>query len=467
MMVWLLPALLVSVAVFTAGHALLRSRDSRAAFGWIALCIILPLAGPIIYLLFGINRVRSRAQKDYLIKVSRDSLPTIADPRGTQFRPLSTVGETLTRKGLSSCNDVEILIDGDALYPAMLEAIEKARSRVLLASYIFDNDAAGRHFAEALQRACQRGVEVKVIVDGLGEFTSMPRIGRLLRRYNIPFQRFNPVTLLPPSLNINLRSHRKMLIVDGLMAFTGGQNIGSRHMRNAPTRKHSVHDIHFRLSGKVVDELEWAFWQDWHYCTGKHEEAAFRGHNINVPDAEIWSRVVLDGPNKYMDRLNNLLIGVISTARSRVWLMTPYFLPTMDLIGALTAAHLRGVEVVILLPEENNLKIAHWASRNVLREVLEQEIDVRYQPGPFVHSKLLLVDNIYALIGSANIDPRSLRLNYEIGVELFSERVNQQLSDYFAARSAISKPVTRDEIAGRSLPEKIRDSISWLFSPYL
>lgn len=467
LLVWIIPFVLLGVAVTAAGHALLTNRDSKAAFGWIALCIILPLAGPIIYLLFGINRVRSRAQKEYLIKVSRDSLPTIADPQGTRFRPISTVGETLTRKGLSSCNEVSLLIDGDALYPAMLDAIDNARSRVLLASYIFDNDDTGKQFIDALARALARGVQVKVIVDGLGEFTSFPRISRELRKNRIPFQRFNPVTLIPPSLNINLRSHRKVLIVDGLIAFTGGQNIGDRHLNHGRTRKHRVQDIHFSLSGKVVDELEWAFWQDWHYCKGTRNIETFRGHNINVPDAQIWSRLVLDGPNKDMDKLNNLMIGVISTARSRVWIMTPYFLPTMDLIGAITAAHLRGVDVTVLLPGENNLKFTHWASRNILRQVLEEDIDVRYQPPPFVHSKLLLVDNMYSLIGSANIDPRSLRLNYELGVELFSEQVNEQLCEYFEERARISVAITREEIARRSLPVKIRDSIAWLFSPYL
>jgi len=467
LLVWFVPFLLLGAAVFAAGHALLNKRDSKAAFGWIALCVILPLAGPIIYLIFGINRVHHRAQKDYLIKVSRDSLTTIADPRGTNFRPHSTVGETLTNKGLSSVNEVDILVNGEGAYPSMLEAINKARHRVLLATYIFDSNNTGLQFVKALAEARARGVEVQVIVDGLGEFMSLPRISRELRRHQIPFVRFNPVRLLPPALNINLRSHRKVLIVDGLQAFTGGQNIGDRHLAGQLDNPHRVKDIHFRLSGKIVDELEWAFWQDWHYCKGKREGKPFRGNNINVPDANIWSRLVLDGPNKDFDKLNNLMVGVISAARSRVWIMTPYFLPTMDLISAITAAHLRGVDVTILLPGHNNIKLADWASRNILRQVLEQDIDVRFQPAPFIHSKLLLVDDFYSLIGSANMDARSLRLNYELNVELFSESINAQLSDYFGRHAAVSKPVHRQDILGRSLPVRIRDSLAWLFSPYL
>lgn len=464
---WLATPILLSVALLAACHALLNKRDSKAAFGWIALIIILPLAGPVIYLLFGINRVHHRAQKDYHIKVSRDSLTTIADPQGTKFRPLSTVGEVLTNKGLSSCNEVTILVDGEGLYPAMLEAIEGARHRILLASYIFDNDRTGDRFVGALADAVKRGVEVKVIIDGLGEFTSIPRIGGKLRRHGIPFVRFNPVRMLPPALNINMRSHRKLLIVDGLTVFTGGQNIGDRHLVQAKKNRKRVQDIHFRLSGKIVDELEWAFWQDWHYCKGKSERETFRGHNVNIPEARTWSRLILDGPNKDFDKLNSLMVGVISAARSRVRIMTPYFLPTLDLISAITAAHLRGVHVTILLPGKNNIRTVHWASQNILRQILEHTIDIRYQPPPFIHSKLLLVDDNYSLIGSANMDPRSLRLNYELGVELFSEDMNRRLADYFDSKAEAASPVTREQILNRSLPTRLRDSLAWLFSPYL
>jgi cardiolipin synthase A/B len=466
-LLWFLPPVLLLLAVLAAGHALLNKRDSKSAFGWIALCIILPLAGPVIYLLFGINRVRSRAQREYLTKVSRDSLQTIHDPEDTHFRPLSTVGETLTRKGLSACTSLEILENGEQLYPAMVEAIRSASHRVLLASYIFDNDQSGLVIADALAEAVGRGVTVKVIIDGLGEYMSLPRIGRQLKRRGIEFVRFNPIKLIPPSLNINMRNHRKVLIIDGLIAFTGGQNIGDRHLAARTDNPHRVIDIHFKLQGKIVDELEWTFWQDWYYCRGEQQLQSFRGSNVNNPDARTWGRVVLDGPNKDMDKLSHLLQGVISAAKFRVLIMTPYFLPTFDLIGALIAAHLRGVHVQILLPGYNNIRIAHWAMQNTLRQLLEVGLDIRYQPPPFVHSKLLLIDDVYSLIGSANIDPRSLRLNYELGVELFSADVNATLSRYFEDRAVRANPVSADQLRKRSIPIRIRDSIFWLFSPYL
>src|SRR5690606_375086 len=231
---------------------------------------------------------------------------------------------------------------------------------------------------------------------------------------------------------------------------------------------HRVLDLHFRLKGRIVDELEWAFRRDWYYCKGTRDFGRFLHCNLNYPEAPVWTRLMLDGPNKELDRLNDLLLGVISAAQQKVWIMTPYFLPTLDLIGAMTAASLRGVDVQILLSGHNNIKPAHWASQNILRQLLVRtDIHVYYQPPPFIHSKLLLIDGTYTLIGSANMDPRSLRLNYELGVELFSADINSQLSDYFIAKRENAVRVTRKDIDERSLAARLRDSFFWLFSPYL
>lgn len=464
---WIAPPLLLVLSLVASGHALLNKRDSRAAFGWIAVCMSLPLAGPLLYLIFGINRVNAKARRHYVIKLPKDSEGAVPNPNGTRFRPLSTVGENVVGKGLISCDEALMLENGEALYPAMLDAISRAQHKVLLCTYLFDKDATGLQFVDALCAARERGVEVKVIIDGMGEWLGVGRIGPVLRKRGIDFTHFNPVTLWPLSLNMNLRSHRKLLIIDNSFAFTGGANIGNRHLAACMDNPYRVLDIHFRLRGRIVDELEWAFRRDWHYCKETRELRPFSHTNPPRPDAPVWSRLVLDGPNKSLDRLNDLILGVISAASTRVWIMTPYFLPALDIIGALIGAHLRGVDVQILLPGENNIKPAHWASRNILRHILDNDIAIHYQPPPFVHAKMLLIDNQYSLIGSANMDPRSLRLNYELAVELFSEPVNQQMATYFESRRALSRPITTDEIAKRPLLEQLRDSLAWLFSPYL
>jgi cardiolipin synthase len=466
-LLWIAPPVLLVISLLASAHALLNKRDSRAAFGWIAVCMSLPLGGPILYLIFGINRVNAAARRHYITKLPKDATGTFPTPSGTQFRPLSLVGENVVGKGLTACDEVLVLENGEALYPAMLEAIAQARHKVLLYTYLFDRDNTGAQFVDALCAARDRGLEVKVVIDGMGEWLSAGRIGPVLKRCGLEFTRFNPVTLYPPALNLNPRSPRKLLIIDNDFAFTGGANIGDRHLAGRTDSPHRVLDIHFRLRGRIVDELEWAFRRDWHYCKETRDLRPFTHTNPPRPDAPVWSRLVLDGPNKALDRLNDLMIGVISAAQQRVWIMTPYFLPGLDLIGALIGARLRGVDVQILLPGVNNIKPAHWASRNILRQVLANDIPIHYQPPPFIHSKLLLIDSNYSLIGSANMDPRSLRLNYELGVELFSAPVNAQLATYFEGRKALSHPVMEDEISKRPLLEQLRDSLAWLFSPYL
>lgn len=455
------------LGVATAAHVLLNKRDPKSAFGWIALSIILPLAGPLLYVLFGINRVHKRARRDYLEQVPDDALITVREPPGTNFRPLSSIGEKLTGHGLSDCTEFRILENGEELYPAMIECINNAQKRIYLASYIFDNNSSGIAIAEALAAAIKRGVEVKVIVDGMGELMMRPRIGVLLRTLGIPFQRFNPITVFPPSLAINMRNHRKLLIIDGEWAFTGGQNIGDRHLAGKLDNVHRVFDIHFQLRGEIVDHMELAFLTDWHYCTDSTEPLVFEGSNTLDMEASIWTRLVLHGPNRDIEKLNRLIVGVISAAQKEVLIMTPYFLPTFDLIGAVVAAQLRGVKVQILLPGFNNIKLIHWATQNTLRQLLEADLDIRYQPAPFVHSKLLLIDGEYALVGSANLDPRSLRLNYELGLEVFSRTVTNSLRDYFLARAEASRSVTLEQVNNRSILVRLRDSLAWLFSPYL
>lgn len=464
---WLIPPLVLISALLTAGHALLHKQDSKAAFGWIALCIILPVAGPILYLLFGINRVRSKAQRNYTTKMNRDALDTLSMPPGKDFSPHAMIGQRLTRKGLTSCREIKVYENGETLYPAMIEAIDNAQKRVLLASYIFDSKTTGKSIAAALDRAQRRGVEVKVILDGLGEYMYIPRIGHTLERLGIDFVRFNPITLVPPSLNINMRNHRKMMIVDSSMGFTGGQNIGDHQLADALDNVHSVRDVHFSLTGQIVDELEWAFWKDWHYCTGDHQTPSFTPQHQLNPESDIWTRLVVDGPNKDLDKLSHLIVGQVSAASKYVFIMTPYFLPTLDLVGALIAAELRGVEVTVLLPRNNNIKMADWASRSIIRELLQADVDIRYIEGKFVHSKLLLIDDQYTLIGSANIDPRSLRLNYELAVEVFSSEFNTRMKRYFDKFCSDAKPCTLAQLDSRSLPERLRDSLAWLFSPYL
>jgi len=455
------------MAAAAAYHALMTKRDSKSAFAWLAFSLILPVAGPIIYLIFGINRIGSVAQSSYLVNELGNSSEAISVPEGRNLRPLSMVGESVTKVGLQSCDEISMLENGEGCYPAMLEDIESAQKRVYCSTYIFQKDDTGKQFIESFRRARARGVDVRVIVDGLGGIAYPPIAIFALRKCGIAFRGFNPIKLLPPSLHINLRNHRKILVVDGKVAYTGGQNIGDRHLVNRLQNQKRARDLHFRLTGKIVDEFERAFLKDWNHAAGRVDPESFKPSNTINSHSDIWARVIPDGPNDDLDKLTKLLVGVMSTARNRIWIMTPYFLPSFDLVGALVAAELRGVDVKIMLPERTNIHLAHWAALHNLRYILDRDLKVYLQPAPFIHTKAILIDDNYSLIGSANLDPRSLRLNFELVVEVFDTQLAGEIEQYFDR--CLAESILLDEERLKSIPlwRRLRNGLAWLFSPYL
>ena len=474
--------LYLAAAVWCIFHALLHKQEPQAAMGWIGICIFMPVAGALLYLLFGINRVRARAQE---LQGSGSSLAGYRPvdhfelrqaieltPASERLSTLSTIGASLTGLPLTADNRVGLLSTGEAAYDAMLEAIAAARDRVWLSTYIFDADAVGERFIDALARAQQRGADVRIIVDGLGQWYSFPPIRQWMAQSGLRFALFLPPRLFPPSFQINLRNHRKLLIVDQRCGFTGGMNISERHIAKAGQHEPKVRDTHFRLEGPVVVQMADVFLEDWHFCTGTRDDAGRNAARAerNQPDPQASGalcRVVADGPNDEVDKLIVLITGAIADARRRVLIVSPYFLPPRELIGALQSAAMRGIEVTVLLPQRNNLPYVHWASRHVQARLLRWGIDIRYQPGGFVHSKLLLVDDDYLLIGSPNLDERSLRLNFELAVEIIDPVAVANAAQSLAGALDASAPVDSDELDERPPIIKVRDAACWLFSPYL
>ncbi|MBN2644514.1 MAG: cardiolipin synthase [Desulfuromonadaceae bacterium] len=472
-LIWIL--LLYGFSVLAVIHILLNKQDPRAALGWIAVCLGLPGFGAFGYWLLGCNRIRTRA-RSWQSSGSGIHLPAnwetlhaepavLRPPFQTQnYTLLRQLSDEVTRRPLVDGNRVDPLFNGEQAYPAMLEAIEQATKTICLSTYIFDTQETGRSFAASLIRAAQRGVEVRVLVDALGELYTWPRVRGQFRSTSVRFALFLPFSLSRRGLHTNLRNHRKLLIVDGQTGFTGGMNISRRHCVQSPGRRQPVVDVHFQIRGPVVSQMHEAFLEDWHFTTGEMFQQL---HPLAPTDGTSLCRGVSAGPNEEYEKLVWIISGALSCARRRVAIMVPYFIPDQAMIVALCGAALRGVVVEIILPERNNLPFVAWASRASFEQLLQYGVRIAYQPGPFNHSKLVLMDEHYALIGSANLDPRSLRLNFEFNLEVYDEDLNRQLQQYFDQVLSTCEPVTCRSMQQRRLPLKLRDSFFRLFTPFL
>lgn len=455
-----LPLTLYLITGLGAGvHALLTKSDPRSAVSWMALCVFVPYGGALLYWLLGINRVRRR-------QLSPAGAPSQTAARASALLsgPLSAqvrIGDALTHRSLEVGNSIEPLENGELAFPRMLDAIGEARESVWLATYIFQTDPVGGEFIKALGAAVQRGVSVRVLVDGIGEWYDWPHAVPQLRRAGVPTARFLPPRLLPPNLSLNCRNHRKILITDGCTAFIGGMNLGGREVGGGTGRR--ITDIHFRLRGPVVTQLAETFAEDWEFAAAERLPLPPRPAAAGESDC----RVITGGPDQDVDKLLLILLSALSSAEHHVQIMTPYFIPPLELVAALEATALRGVIVSVVLPRRSNLRYIDWATLHWIPALVARGVQVHLQPPPFSHAKLFVVDGRYAHIGSVNVDTRSLRLNFEIAVEVYDERFGGQLSAFIAERERATPPLTVRESESVPLLPRLRNALCWLVSPYL
>lgn len=459
------PLLHVVLAGAVTLHVLERKRDVAAAFAWIGVAWLSPVIGSALYFLFGVNRVQRRAYR-----AGRrhgmgwvDDPATFLNPRHDHFAPLERAIGVLTGRPPRLGNTVTMLRNGDEAYPPMLAAIADAKISIAFSNYIFEADDTGARFIAALTAAQARGVAIRVIVDGIGSgYWYSPAYQRLVAA-GIPVARFMH-TLVPWRMAfLNLRSHKKILVTDGSRAFIGGLNIADANLLAANT-PHPVRDMHFNVTGPVVTQIAEAFATDWHFCTGERlgDEAWF------PPLAETGTaaaRVITSGPDQDVYKIEFAMLQAIGCAQRSIKILTPYFLPDERLMSALVLAVMAGVAVDVVIPEASDHAFLDWAMRAHVAPLLRAGARVWRAPLPFEHSKLFVVDDGWSLIGSANWDMRSLRLNFELNMEVCCPQFGALVTAVIAHRQG--NPLTLAELTQRPLPIRLRDSAVRLMLPYL
>ncbi len=456
--------------VATSIHIVLSQRDVPSAVGWMGLVWLTPLIGLVLYWIFGVNRITRKAHRlrpetaRHTPLRPEQQAPHQLAGRFPELIALGRVGDQLTQTALAHGNRVQPLINGDQAYPQMLAAIGQAQCSVALSTYIFEADCIGAQFIDALAQAQQRGVAVRVLIDGVGQHYSRPSIAHRLRQRGLQVGIFLTSALPIRNQYLNLRNHRKILVVDGRIGFTGGLNIRSACMlATQPPRP--VQDLHFRIEGPVVRGLMEAFALDWTFTTNE-QLRGWRWFPSLTAVGDSLARCIADGPDEDFDVIRRLILGALAEARQQVRIITPYFLPDQTLITALNVTALRGIRVQILFPEHNNLRFVQWAATAEAERILNGGCQVFVSPPPFDHTKLMLIDQRWCLFGSANWDPRSLRLNFELNVECYDSAVSHRLNRLFDDKLKTAKALNAAELRGRPLVVKLRDGFARLFSPY-
>ncbi|MDP1960937.1 MAG: phospholipase D-like domain-containing protein [Reyranella sp.] len=444
-------------------HVLLYKRNVGAAVSWIGIAWLSPFLGGLLYAIMGVNRVKRRAKR----LLRQRTQPGIAEAASAGLPPddplasLEFAVGRLTGLPREHGNKVEALRNGDKAYPRMLEEIGRARMSVGLESYIFRDDAAGAPFHQALIEAQRRGVQVRVLIDGVGGGYFWSGTYRRLSQAGVPVARFLHSYLPWRMPFVNLRNHRKVLVIDGRVGFTGGLNIGAENIQ-VGNPAHPVRDTHFRFEGPVVEQLTDAFADDWLFATGETlpDDAWFPA----IEKAGVVSaRVVTSGPDEDNERIEFVALQAISCARKSVRVVTPYFLPPEPLTMALGLAAMRGIEVDLILPERGNHAILDWARQIPLRPLIEAGCRIWLLPPPFEHSKLMTVDDSWSMVGSANWDTRSFRLNFELNVELHDTGFAHEI----AVATRTCRRLMVAELDAAPLPTRLRNGAARLLQPYL
>lgn len=469
----------VLMGATAAIHVAMTKEEVRSAIGWVGVILLSPIVGALLYLIAGINRIRRKAvfnQRNLKNKAFGPHAASfdagndrVASEFGRRFLAMKTLGDRVSRWSITAGNQIDLLDGGDATFRAMLEAITTAQRSILLETYIFDRDRIGCRFVEALSQAVLRGVEVRVLIDAVGARYSVPSVLGMLREGGVTVNVFNGNVIMGLRLPYaNLRTHRKIMIVDGTLAFTGGMNIREAFSREFEGEACSI-DTHFRLKGPLVADLFAVAAEDWNFASG--ELLVGDPWQIeppeSLPDDPMLARIVASGPDKSVETNHKILMGAFSVARSSIRIVSPYFLPDRELISALATAARRGVDVDIIVPASNNLTLVDRAMTAQFDQILKGGCRIWRADGPFNHSKLMVIDGRWTYIGSSNMDPRSLRLNFEVDVEVFDIAFASIIEKRISQVLALADEVTLPALRARPFLVRLFERVLWLGSPYL
>ncbi|HUT52888.1 MAG TPA: cardiolipin synthase [bacterium] len=465
------------VCVYTlSAYALFRAVSRRhgveATLAWVFAIVALPVVGAVSYLLLsspGIRRTTRRKRISARTLRKTLSRPGHAAP-GLSVDALEgsllQLAVSLTGLMPTAGNRVELLADNKDAVAKMRAAVTSARHSVWSEYYIIQNDETGHHFLEDLTERARAGVEVRLLYDALGSMGLDAARLKALKSAGGKVEAFLPINPLRRRWSVHLRNHRKMIVVDGKIGFTGGMNVGDEYSGSSRRKGAQVfHDTHLMLRGPAVGGLAQTFVEDWLFATD--EQLPPPPHpSAEADDASIVA-VVPSGPDQEHNANALVFFAGIASARNKVFLTSPYFIPDQAIFQALISAAMRGVDVRVLVPRKGDIALVGAAARSYFLSLVRGGVRVfEYLPS-MLHAKTLMVDDRWGIVGSANLDIRSFRLNFELGALVLDPVFARELEARFHHDLAASAEVTKEALGSRGRLVKLKDSFARLLSPLM
>lgn len=470
-LVLLLVGLWLAYGIVLAIWVVLQKREPAATLAWVFSLLFLPYLGFVVFYFFGPRKLRRsvtrrRGSYEAIRKAYAPAdAEAVADSPHDLSVQLTRLVQVATGMPLSTCDSIRLLVNGSPKYDSVLVDIAAARHHVHLEYYIYAGDRTGTLIRDGLVAALKRGVKVRLLIDGAGSFQTKDEFLEPLKSAGAEVSVFHPLLRGVPHLRplLNFRSHRKIAVIDGRIGYTGGINVTDDENDRLNPEGY-FRDLHTRIEGHAVAWMQRIFLEDWHYASGKMpgDEGLFP----TMAPGECAVQMIPSGPDNSSEPIHRANLAAIHSADQRVWLSTPYFVPTSAALYALTSAAMRGLDVRVMIPRHSDSRLVNLAARSYFDALLKARVRVfEYQPR-MLHSKALLVDDAFAILGSANFDNRSFVTNFEMSIAVHEEDIARELEAVWNTDQAESVEVTAERCKA-PFPRRLGEAVARLAAPLL
>jgi cardiolipin synthase len=459
---------LVVVVVFVP-WVLLSKKDATSTVAWCLVVILMPVFGALLFWMFGYNyllhRVRHQRGEQSDRRRHHPPTPALLPEQDRKEHHLGELAERLEAYPMKAGNAVVVYHDTEAAYAALLDAIESAKHYIHLEYFILRSDATGERLLQLLARKAKEGVEVRLLYDAMGCLHLKGRTLRPLRQAGGHIAAFLPLNPLHSLIRVNLRNHRKITVVDGRVGFTGGMNIGDEYLGKSPVLGY-WRDSFVRVEGPAVADLQRVFSEDWQF-TRRETLAEEKYAPEQAPAGDVCVQIADSGPDQEINTIREIYFMAIVSARRRLWIASPYLVPDSGLFDALRAARYRGVDVRILTLLRPDHYVSYYAGLYYAAELLPYGVKIYLYRKGMMHAKLMIADEGWGMVGSANLDNRSLHLNFEIGCILHDAEQVAQLEAAYLRDLDDAVALDRAQLEKRSLTARALANACRLFTPAL